>query len=176
MNRLACGYTCMYVLIPVCPVCLSLFRHIGHVGWDPNTGFDVSTTHTPDPSWAHNGDLCGRLMIDPHNGLICIQRIFIMHPMPSYKPLLQPRILQKIVGHCFGQLCFGSASRKSVDPHRIPVLCSSSIITITYVWECCPKLSVSARSPKVFLPIFDLTISHLTIFVMPFRQLSEKLA
>ncbi|CAB1323486.1 unnamed protein product, partial [Coregonus sp. 'balchen'] len=24
----------------------SNFQHIGHVGWDPNTGFDVSTTHT----------------------------------------------------------------------------------------------------------------------------------
>lgn len=27
-------------------LCPLFFRHIGHVGWDPNTGFDVSTIVT----------------------------------------------------------------------------------------------------------------------------------
>lgn len=53
---------------------VSLNRHIGHVGWDPNTGFDVSTTtrvcsvtrshphtcmHTEVALLEHNADLCG---------------------------------------------------------------------------------------------------------------------
>ena len=25
---------------------IDLFRHVGHVGWDPQDGFDVSTVYT----------------------------------------------------------------------------------------------------------------------------------
>lgn len=56
----------MCVISPcICPV---FFRHIGHVGWDPNTGFDVSTqthTHTQE----HNRNLFDGRMMKSHNRL-----------------------------------------------------------------------------------------------------------
>lgn len=46
------------------------FRHIGHVGWDPNTGFDVSTpfiyTHKQTQTQKHSSDLCGGCLMKLH--------------------------------------------------------------------------------------------------------------
>lgn len=81
---------------------MSFNRHIGHVGWDPNTGFDVSTTtrvcsvtpahpHTHMHAYwsgsflGHNADLCGRGMSECE--WLCVHTgsaLILLHTLASH--------------------------------------------------------------------------------------------
>ncbi|XP_010795445.1 neural Wiskott-Aldrich syndrome protein-like, partial [Notothenia coriiceps] len=54
LNMLLYIYACdLTTYLHICPV---FCRHIGHVGWDPNTGFDLNNL---DPELKNLFDMCG---------------------------------------------------------------------------------------------------------------------